>query len=463
MVLPRGDIATLQLLLVLIVMISLYAHHNNTYCNSPLYESIRAQASASPRREIIVVKNKEKLPMLDDPSKSLTANTVYEKFVSHDKHDAVLEMLMKQVVANKKEGERVDKEEAARIKKENDMMVVAYAAISDYYKKVGQIILDEEIARDKFFQKLGQYYNQMAEIDRLKAKGGKKYKKFMMRLKETPKPPEPLKPTPPLPPEPMWPSMAPARNFAPPSKPPRLCVIFHFTCPERWHSFKPYLRNLRIDYDIYVTVPIPFQWIEDWQYNAAVRRVHHLFNSDVPMLVGHRNVYVLPMESTGLDSGGFLVAMAEIMRTKREEQYEVILNIQTKSENYGDWQQELLEPLLGSQDQVLKCLTHLSKHRRAGIVAATKWILEEQMELNELEEFAERNKLPTKKGSKALRRFVGGMMFWGRFSLFLKIFTDRGVDPLEVFYDMRSNYAFDWMERSVGDWVELSGYTIDGI
>lgn len=184
----------------------------------------------------------------------------------------------------------------------------------------------------------------------------------------------------------------------------RVAVQLHVFHPDRVPECIDYLRNIRFDFDLFVTTSLDMD-------HAALALIREAYP----------HARVLRYANAGADIGPFL----ELISTFKS--YQLLLKIHTKRdvEPWGDaWRRGLIEPLLGSADLVDEIVEHFRRNENLAMACGADFY-----------KHGIRNSIPASLEQLALLAeatglsdhlekdwaFVAGTMFWVRPQIYLKL------------------------------------------
>ncbi len=226
----------------------------------------------------------------------------------------------------------------------------------------------------------------------------------------------------------------------------KICVLLHIGYFQEWDFYRNYLLNIPFNYDLYVTIMDNLPNLEE------VKQIFITF---------HTGAIVLAMANKGLDGGGFLIALNYIL--ERQLHYDFVLKIHTKStRNTGPhWRLELLDPILGSAEQIKECIRIFHTEQNVGMLGSKKWLFHEGQR-EDIFNFSLATGLVKYSGSP----FIAGTMFWARFNIIADFFTGKNLPNMVDGFPLGfppGESAGHFLERIFGFIIVNSGYTIKGI
>lgn len=140
-------------------------------------------------------------------------------------------------------------------------------------------------------------------------------------------------------------------------------------------------------------------------------------------------ISVLPIDNRGMDIGGFFVACGYLSSIEQglisnvpKTQIDFILKLHTKSQER--WRKRLTMPICGSVQVVRKSLAAFQQDSTVGQVGAKWAMLVDPFETTR-PHLRDLCQLLTSKSAPGNSFFIGGTMFWYRWSLLRKLFQER--------------------------------------
>ena len=181
-----------------------------------------------------------------------------------------------------------------------------------------------------------------------------------------------------------------------------LAILFHLGYHDLWPWFKPYI-------DIVYSLGHPVDLYISYQTKSD------LFKSIQSQYSGVTFVEC----SKGMDIGGQLLMTKAAIESNKP--YDYVLKLHTKTAI--QWRKELVEPICGSVDQIRGILDILNEYPNIGMVGAAKW----KRHIDD-RNTVQTNKLCDKFDFKIKEFFIGGTMFWLRWSTMLRIVGSRKIN-----------------------------------
>lgn len=239
----------------------------------------------------------------------------------------------------------------------------------------------------------------------------------------------------------------------------KIAVHLHLYYQDLWDEFSAMFKNLNsYDYDIYVTLTNGSSTIG--QTNWIKSKIESEFE----------NVTIIEVENKGLDIGAFLSVLKNITSSKKE--YDYLLKLHTKKSvktagvEFGEnWRKQLYKPLVGSDSTVKEIIQRMENNHIIGMIGNSSWISDFQgLNKNEIDEL--KNILNIKTTSK---KFIGGTMFWVRYSILEKYFNEENLDKISMllengyFTDYENGTYTHALERILGYIVPDSNKIIEGV
>lgn len=239
---------------------------------------------------------------------------------------------------------------------------------------------------------------------------------------------------------------------------PKIAVILHLYYQDLWNELADAIQNLsEQDFSLYITVTEGSAHEDQTQWMAD--EIHSRFPKSGVFLLSNK----------GTDNGPFICCLDYIF--KRNLHYDYVLKLHTKKSLLGSsemwlakvWRQELIQPIVGSKQAVDECLSWLAKPEIGMLgskkhvtthINTNKQLIEEYMKLL---------------GMRKTGVFIGGNMFWIKFSVLEKYFKNANLqdiyDKLEVGYvtDKKAGTRTHSLERIWGYAVTNAGLRIHGV
>ena len=229
-----------------------------------------------------------------------------------------------------------------------------------------------------------------------------------------------------------------------------LCVVLHLYYTDLIEYFYNYLKNIREEHDIYITL------IEGHYEETILKTIELKF----------KNSKVFILENKGMDIAPFFFVLNEI--NKSNIQYDCILKLHTKKSLvhgaiYGDsWRNELINPLLFSSERITDNLSIIKNDSTYKMIASHKWILPSRIKGFE----TLFTSIPIDR-QRLFYQFVGGTMFMIDFKIVMDWFIQEKI--FERYYnEFPKGYVSDdtiahHLERFFGYLVHINKYSILGI
>jgi lipopolysaccharide biosynthesis protein len=224
-----------------------------------------------------------------------------------------------------------------------------------------------------------------------------------------------------------------------------VAICFHLGYIDRFEEFTPYIDNvLKIcpNADIYIS---------------------YRENVDPTLMITLKYPQAHIMKATrGCDTGAFLLQIDALLRSNKN--YDYVFKIHTKSNNliFNDWINQLLEKTAGSSKNVSKVIKLFDKDPNIGMIGGKRWILTRKINFQYFYDICQRCNIRTN------GHFVGGTIFWIRFSILKKCFDPSRIH-IEQEYSLceygkpsEPSYTHAW-ERIFGLLVSTEGYQIKGV
>ena len=222
-----------------------------------------------------------------------------------------------------------------------------------------------------------------------------------------------------------------------------VAICFHLGYSDRFDEFTPYIDNVIKCCgmcDIYIT----------YREKIDPHKICHVKYPDA----------VLIRSTHGCDTGAFLLQINAMLKSNKN--YDYIFKIHTKSNNpvYTNWKNELLDNISGSVDKVAKVIKLFTEDNQIGAVGCKKWVLNRDVKFSLFMDTSQRTKISPN------GFFVGGTIFWMRFSVVSAIFKSINIRKeyrlCEKGKPSEPSYTHSW-ERLFGLAVNTAGFYIKGI
>jgi len=188
-------------------------------------------------------------------------------------------------------------------------------------------------------------------------------------------------------------------------------------------------------------------------------------------IVPKSQFHPLLVENRGMDIGAFFQTMWYCQ--KHQLQFDVVLKLHTKSDK--TWRSQLCEPIIGSDKIICKSL-HMFAIPEIGCVASKQWAIPietdthninlikhycAQLQLYDAYDRKKQTETKTKAKAKTQRPlFIGGTVFWFRFSIFEKLFQTHSRILRDSYNKMKFGYITNSQETHTHTWERLLGLLI---
>lgn len=185
----------------------------------------------------------------------------------------------------------------------------------------------------------------------------------------------------------------------------------------------------------------------------------------------------LLVENRGMDIGAFFQTMWYCQ--KHQLQFDVVLKLHTKSDK--TWRSQLCEPIIGSDKSICKSL-HMFAIPEIGCVASKQWAIPietdthnmnlltyycAQLQFQDVYGRKKQTKTKTKARAKTKTKtktqrplFIGGTIFWFRFSIFEKLFHTHSRILRDSYNKMKFGYITNSQETHTHTWERLLGLLV---
>lgn len=232
----------------------------------------------------------------------------------------------------------------------------------------------------------------------------------------------------------------------------KISVCVHLFYPDMLNSIISYLKNIKYEYKLYVTVVKGFY------------KKHHIEK----IKSFRKDVIIIIIENKGVDIGGFLHTFKIL-----DKKTDLVLKIHTKKgiglpENpsnsvrrFGNdtaqlkgskWYNDLMNGVLGNAEKVDNIINTFKSNKECGMVGY-KLYKNYETNKNEIKKILPLFKLNE---SSFGHNFIGGTMFWVRYEILEKYFTDEVIN--NILNETKSGYV---REPSIMHAVErIFGYIV---
>lgn len=239
---------------------------------------------------------------------------------------------------------------------------------------------------------------------------------------------------------------------------PKIVVVLHLYYQDLWSEFAAIIKNLeQYNYRLYVTLTKGAAHLD--QTSWIVNQIKSRFNA---------KVFTLP--NKGTDNGPFIYCLNEML--KADERYDYLLKLHTKKSLLGSsemclakvWRQQLIQPIAGTPEAVKECLGLFGSRQEIGMIGSKKHVTGHINTNRAI--IAEYLKLLNIKKTDL---FIGGNMFWVRFSIIKNLLKD--IDLTKMYDTLEDGYVTDAkhgtrthsLERIWGYAVTNAGFRLHGI
>lgn len=236
----------------------------------------------------------------------------------------------------------------------------------------------------------------------------------------------------------------------------KVVVVIHLYYQDMWEEFSTYLKNITLDFDLYVTLS---------KGSATIGQTEWM-GSKIKSEFDNANVSIL--DNKGLDIGPFLLSMNKIFESGKDYDYLVKLqskkSLLTAGEADGrQWRNQLIQPLLGSQDIFEDNINKLS-NIAIGMVGSKDWVTNHVLTNHSTIKY-----FNDKLGIKKNIQFIGGTIFMVRFDVLKKYLNKDNTK--EIYLELEEGYFTDHknptkthaLERIFGYMVGDCGKKIIGV
>lgn len=181
----------------------------------------------------------------------------------------------------------------------------------------------------------------------------------------------------------------------------QIAFVFHIFYDTLWHTeLKPYLDNIKLPYDLYITVP-------DTMSNATI----------IQILQSHPHIQLYRTENRGRDVLPFL----QILNIIGTENYMYLCKMHTKKSAGRElgtvWRKLLYYDLIGSNKTVVENLELFESHQDIAMITGKNTLLDAQAYYLGNREKTDFLMQSTQINIGSNYHFAGGTMFWVRPSI----------------------------------------------
>lgn len=221
-------------------------------------------------------------------------------------------------------------------------------------------------------------------------------------------------------------------------KAPSLAVFFHCGNFDLWPEFKGYIDN--VISSGYKT-----------QLYVSYQKDH-----DVLKEMKQRYPGVITVQtSRGCDIGGFL----NMMHLAKGKGHDYVLFLHTKTD--PRWRRAMTDPIVNSPEKIHHVCDIFDKNINVGIVGCKKWALNiRTCRYNHpiLRQYSEKFGLNYE---RTHFHFLGGTIFWTRWSIWEKFFEEKKVDLLAEYELLEPQYMKNLTPTNMHSWERLFGLVVN--
>lgn len=218
-----------------------------------------------------------------------------------------------------------------------------------------------------------------------------------------------------------------------------VAICFHLGYSHMFPLFNKYIRNVfhsGYNVDLYVT------------YQKKTDPIH-LISQQYPNTVFIQTTH-------GCDTGAFLLQL-EYIYQKCPLKYEYIFKIHTKKRE--DWRLELLEPIADSVNNIQKVYDLFKTDNQVGMISGAPGWIRSHDKINEpiIKDVCRQLRVKIDSHSK----FVGGTIFWVRWSIVKKFIEASGIDFKKEYERCELGYLLNNKPTYTHTWERIFGYIVN--
>ena len=215
----------------------------------------------------------------------------------------------------------------------------------------------------------------------------------------------------------------------------KIACVLHIGDIEIFNKMKKYIDNIALGNTIYYKVKF-YITIYKKEYLSCIEK----YFVDFP----HQDYMTLVVENRGMDIGGFFKVLQHLHETNNEFDY--IIKLHTKT--CDSWRESLCL-IVNSIKTIRRVLNIFKILPKVGIISDKKWSIKmDKLNENKVKLFCDKNKWSFTEKDK----FVGGTMFWIRFTC---IKTLLELDLEEIYQTFEEGYIVNDKETNTHSWERL--------
>lgn len=227
----------------------------------------------------------------------------------------------------------------------------------------------------------------------------------------------------------------------------RLAIFLHLFEPTLWFYYRPYIKLL---YQSGHSIDFYLSYQNE-------HLLHQMIRDEYP------NIRMLQVDR-GCDLGGQL--MMTKMALESGILYDFVLKLHSKT--HDQWREGLVEPLCGSSSQISYVLDLLRDQSKTGIIGAQTYKYKMDHNNSPLQDqMCQRLKLKVDYDSHF---FIGGTIFWFRWSTMVKSLSSFAIDLTAEYNQMEQGFLNNYNPTIVHSWeriiallIQNMGYDIHGV
>lgn len=218
----------------------------------------------------------------------------------------------------------------------------------------------------------------------------------------------------------------------------RLAILFHFGNHSMYQEFRRYLNNIYAtshDIDIYISYQVYTPLLEELKKN-------------------YQNVTTI-QTVLGMDIGGKLMSFSQAFNNKKT--YDYFLSLHTKSD--VRWRMGMILPLCGSSEIIQKCLDIFQSDQNIGIISSQEYTYHiSHYNINHpiQQNFCQKWNL-SYQGNQSSIHFVGGTIFWMRWSIIERFISERNIDIIAEYKTLEPGHVRNSGPTNTHSWERMFG------
>ena len=216
-----------------------------------------------------------------------------------------------------------------------------------------------------------------------------------------------------------------------------IAICFHLGYGNMYPQFAQYIRN------VYKT-----------GYHVDLYVTYQKTNDPINLIAKDYPNAIFIQTTRGLDTGAFLMQLESIYNSKKN--YDYIFKIHTKKKE--DWRFELLDKIAGNTQDIVNICDIFKKEPEIGMIGGCqKWIhIHDKCNEPLINEICQRIRVNIDKKSY----FIGGTIFWTRWSVFKKFIKDSSIDFKKEYENCELGYLLNDLPTFTHSWERIFGYIV---